>query len=291
MERSTAQLHRFLQREQPESEGELEALLDGLIGGVGPDAPPATPLEEAQDLMYEAWGARGRRRVDLALRALKISEDCADAYVLLAEETARSVEERMLLFLEGVRAGERGLGPEGFEERVGGFWGLVETRPYMRARAGLGACLWSLGERGEAIAHFQDMLRLNPGDNQGLRSSLANWLLEEGRDAELAELLEAYADDVGADMAYPRALHRFRREGPSKAAEEALAEALEYNPFVPDYLLGRRRLPKRQPEFLGMGDAREAAAYVANSGALWRATEGALEWLAAQWEGGAGPGG
>jgi len=47
-----------------------------------------TPLERAQDLMYRAFDSTGEKRVTLARKALAISEDCADAYVLLAEETA-----------------------------------------------------------------------------------------------------------------------------------------------------------------------------------------------------------
>src|SRR5436309_5198713 len=94
-------------------------------------------LFEAQDLMYEAFDARGARRAALAHQALSISHDCADAYLLLAEETASSLEEARELLEQGVAAGRRALGPEPFEEDVGYFWGILETRPYMRARAAL----------------------------------------------------------------------------------------------------------------------------------------------------------
>jgi Tetratricopeptide repeat len=39
----------------------------------------------------------------------------------------------------------------------------------MRARAGLAATLDALGDVEAAIGHYRDMLRLNPGDNQGIR--------------------------------------------------------------------------------------------------------------------------
>jgi hypothetical protein len=86
-------------------------------------------LFEAQELMYEAFEARGPRCVALALQALVISPNCADAYVLLADETASSNEEARALLEEGVAAGERALGPQPFEEDVGYFWGILETRP------------------------------------------------------------------------------------------------------------------------------------------------------------------
>jgi len=103
-----------------------------------PLEPPNTfeeTLFEAQDLMYEAFDADGPARAALARRALAISPDCADAYLLLAEETASTAEEARALLEQGVAAGERALGPEPFEQDVGSFWASFETRPYMRVRA------------------------------------------------------------------------------------------------------------------------------------------------------------
>jgi len=88
--------------------------------------------------MYEAWDASGAQRVKLARKALEISPDCADAYVLLAEETAENLAEKRELYEQGVAAGERALGERMFKEEAGSFWGILQTRPYMRARAGPG---------------------------------------------------------------------------------------------------------------------------------------------------------
>ncbi|MEW5995961.1 MAG: hypothetical protein AB1744_16415, partial [Candidatus Zixiibacteriota bacterium] len=146
-----------------------------------------TPVDQAQDIMYQAWdAAEPKRRVKLACKALEISEDCADAYVLLAEETATSLPEAIDLYRKGVEAGERAIGREMFEEGIGHFWGILKTRPYMRARCGLAQCLWGTGQQMEAIEHYQEMLRLNPNDNQGIRYLLAACLLELDRDDDLA---------------------------------------------------------------------------------------------------------
>jgi hypothetical protein len=49
---------------------------------------------KAQDVIYDAWErTSSRSRIALARKALGISPLCADAYVLLAEEAARSLEE------------------------------------------------------------------------------------------------------------------------------------------------------------------------------------------------------
>ena len=74
-----------------------------------------------------------QRRVERARQALALWPDCADAYVLLAEN-ARSRKQALRLYEQGMAAGERSLGPAVFREEAGHFWGLLETRPYLRAR-------------------------------------------------------------------------------------------------------------------------------------------------------------
>lgn len=253
----------------------MEGILAGLGGGFGGSA-----LAEAQDLVYKAWEERNpARRIILAHEALAKSPDCADAYVLLAEEEADTLGRALELYQQGVAAGERALGQDHFVENEGHFWGLLETRPYMRARAGLAECLWQLGRNEEALAHYRDMLRLNPDDNQGIRYTLLNLLLSLNRDAEANALLIQYEEDVMAEWLYTRALLAFRKEGASKEAGRALQAALKQNPYVPAYLSGRKRLPPRTPDYIGWGDENEAVAYASAYLPHWRRTQGALAWL------------
>ena len=284
MERVTQDLGRLLTEREFGSIEEANAFLENMLregGGKLPSAPaPTTPLERAQDLIYEAFETESsRKRVQLAKKALKVSPDCADAYVLLAEEDAGSLEEARELYQKGVEAGERALGRETFEEEAGHFWGILETRPYMRARQGLAVCLWELGERQKAIDHYREMLDLNPGDNQGIRYELAGWLLDEELDEELGELLERYEDDASALWVYTRALWAFCKEGDTEKATAALKEATETNPYVPLYLLGHKSLPSALPELIGFGDESEAVAYFARALSGWLRTPQALEWL------------
>jgi hypothetical protein len=48
-------------------------------------------------------------------------------------------------------------------------WGLIDNRPFLRCMHGYGLCLWRLGRFDEAEHIFQQMLWLNPSDNQGVR--------------------------------------------------------------------------------------------------------------------------
>jgi tetratricopeptide (TPR) repeat protein len=285
MERMMARMGRIMAEQQFESIDEAQAFMNQYLaegGGSLDDAPaPTTPLERAQELIYDAFETDDpQRRVDLAEQALEITEDCADAYVILAEETAEDAQEARELYEAGTRAGERALGEETFTEEAGNFWGILETRPYMRAREGLASSLWVLGERKQAFSHYRRILELNPNDNQGVRYELAGCLQEEGLDEELGELLEQYEDEASAYWLYTRALWRFRMEGGSERATTELKEATATNPYVPLYLLGRKNfLAQGLPELIGLGDESEAVSYFARALSEWLRTPGAVEWL------------
>jgi tetratricopeptide (TPR) repeat protein len=236
-------------------------------------------LFEAQDLMFDAFEAGGAQRAALAREALEISPDCADAYLLLAEETATSDADALALLEQAVAAAERALGPEPFVEDVGSFWGIIETRPYMRAREALATSLWALGRCDEAVEHRAELLRLNPTDNQGVRDSQVVCLLALERYEELDALFTAYELDDAAVILYTKALAAFRREGPSAAAGRALAEARAANPHVPAFLTGRKRVPERLPDVFLIGAEDEAADYAVHAGWLWEDVPGAVAWL------------
>lgn len=261
----------------------MEAVMRGKLREMGAaEGTRDADVERAQELMDRAFASDNpAKRITLAHDALVISENCADAYVLLAEEEADTVSRALELYQQGVAAGERALGDQ-FEEYVGHFWGVLETRPYMRARLGLANMLNRMNRRDEALAHYREMLRLNPNDNQGIRDIILELLLQLQRDDEARELLTQYKDDWTAVWLYSRALLLFRQKGASAHANKALADALAENPFAPDYLTERKRIPNRLPEMVGWGEESEAIAYAADHLNHWRVTPGAGEWLVAQ---------
>lgn len=237
-------------------------------------------IERAQDVIYDAWErTTARSRIALARKALGITPLCADAYNLLAEE-ARSVEEARDLYARGVEAGELALGRKGFKEYAGHFWGFLETRPYMRARAGLAGALLKLGDEDAAIGHYRDMLKLNPGDNQGIRYVLAAWLLRRGDEAALKELLAAYQDEGSAHWLYTRALLAFR-EGRASEDEvvRLVTDAWSANEHAPGILAGTASPVISDDDYITVGGADEATEYVAECGPAWHSTPGAVEWL------------
>jgi tetratricopeptide (TPR) repeat protein len=237
------------------------------------------PLERAQELIYDAWESSPARAVKLARQALEFSPDCADAYVLLANLEAATIRERIELLRQGVAAGRRALGKRFFRENEGHFWLEFDSRPFMRAVVSLAILCWEIGQADEAIELWREMLRLNPNDNQGVRYLLLSCLLELHRDEEAKDLLTCYAEDDSAEWCYGEALLAFRTGGDSPSSRRKLCAAQQQNPHVPQYLLGVKKIPKRQPDYISPGDEREAIAYAARNRAGWAKTPGALEWL------------
>jgi tetratricopeptide (TPR) repeat protein len=240
-------------------------------------------LDKAQELMYQAWEETNpAKRIALAHDALVLSPNCADAYVLLAEEEADTVTRALEYYQQGVEAGARALGPKAFKRNTGHFWSVLETRPYMRAREGLANMLWRLNRKEDALGHYRELLHLNPNDNQGIRYVLVDLLLQMEHYDEVEPLLKKYREDWSAVWLYTRALFAFRKSGRGARANKVLAEAFEENPSVPAYLTGEKRVPNVMPEYMGMGDESEAMHYASDHLNYWRRVPGAVEWLAEQ---------
>ncbi len=233
----------------------------------------------AQLIAFDALEAAGAERLKLAGKALETSPVCVDAWGILATEAPEGTAFALDLWRQAVAAGEVALGPWRMAEYRGEFWGLVETRPYMRARLGLAMELRRQDQHAESIDTLRGSLALNPNDNQGIRYILLDWLLEAGANAEAAALHAAYGEDGSAAWDYAATLLAFRDSGDGPAAAKALQAALANNPHVPELLLGRVAPPAQEPEYYSPGDKSEAVVYLETAAAGWRGTPGALDWL------------
>lgn len=280
-ERVLRELERFLARGQFEdAEDANRAVAAEFMGRPMDDIPSTamTPLERAQDLCYRAFDARGRLQLKLARQALALSPDCADAYVILAERS-QDPDETARFYEQGIAAGERALGTARFAKGGIPFWGDVSTRGFMRALMGLAQCRHAQNRLMDAIEIYRRMLELNPNDNQGARWLLVGLFLETGDDAGAADLLERFAEDDMATVAYSRALLAFRKGGDCPASRKALRNAMRANPHVPGLLIESLPAPAALPSSFSFGGEDEAAICSHEIAAGWTKTEGALAWL------------
>ncbi|GEM_PF-1039146 len=209
----------------------------------------------------------------------KIGGPSDDLDELVEDALAQRSPKKTLEMLESVlKLGEQQLAAE-FRDHVGMFWILAETRPYMRARLALVNFLIAQGQHEDAIGHMQEMLRLNPCDNQGVRWLLLEWYCNMNWMDKAWPLLDEYKDEVTPFIALTRVCLEFQKYGPSEALASRLQNQLEQNPYIAAKLLDQDSVSPYAIESFEEGDEDEADAYCQCFRALWKSTPEALPWL------------
>lgn len=230
------------------------------------------------ELLYQAYDLPISEGKKLIKKALVLDSENVDAYNYLADIEADTYK-ALDLYKKAMEIGEKTLGKEAFINYEGIFWGVSKTRPFMRAKAGVADCLHAIGKIDEAIKQYQEMLKLNPNDNQGVRNLLSTFLLIEKRYNEYEQLFEEYKENSTAVWVFNYALYKYAKEGKNDSSEKALIKANKTNGFVIDYMLGLKKMPKKLPALVGYGNEDEAITCVNDSKELWEKTNGALDWL------------
>jgi tetratricopeptide (TPR) repeat protein len=238
---------------------------------------------DAQELVYDAWETPDPEEAfKLFEQALELDRNNVDAWLGLMSSISLSQEERISVLQKFVAMGEKNLGKKAFKTDKGHFWGLLETRPYMRARGSLAQELMEAGRLEESVAEHEGMLDLNPGDNQGMRYGLMALYLALYRLDDARKLFEQYDErHYSAMFGWASVLERFLSDDLS-AAEKALQEVCERNPHAKAYFLGNKKLPKQMPGSYSMGSAEEAIIAYDILKVAWKKHPKAKRWLKAQ---------
>ncbi len=184
------------------------------------------------------------------------------------------------LWEQAVRIGRKGF-PQGFEAGLDRLeWGWLGNRPFLRSLQGLALARYEDGKLEEALDLFQELLSLNPNDNQGVRAMVVQALFELGRFEDALKITEQYIDDAMPETLYGRALALFKL-GRKREATATLKKAVKYLPLVAKELLKtRHHLPKTaSPDVVTLGGTDEAYYYWEHSGHFWEEDHKALEWL------------
>ncbi|WP_209124165.1 lipopolysaccharide assembly protein LapB [Alkalihalobacillus sp. BA299] len=206
LENELSKVTQLLQEKDFDSIEEVNEFLNNhLKGGSTPPRKNSSNKEQAQDLLYEAFEATGMKRKKLAEKALTLYPNSPDANNILAEFEEDPEE----LLVMGMRAGEQELGKKYFKENKGYFWGLIETRPYMRVKFNYASFLQDVGREEGAIFHYKELIELNPSDNQGVRFELFVAYVEEEMLEEAKGLLEEYNESHTTRDNFNRVLSNF----------------------------------------------------------------------------------
>jgi len=120
------------------------------------------------------------------------------------------------------------------------WWLNLSTRPYMRARQGLGILYQMLGRYDEAIKEFKELLLRNPNDYQGVRYIIAPAYLLKGDIEGAIREFEWYQKHYGEDQPLPDfSLNWALALVPAGRYEETAAKirsTIFFNPYLNPYL-------------------------------------------------------
>ena len=276
-------LNRLLNSQDFKSEDEIRKFMDGLMNKKIPELPVdnLSNKEKAQDLVFDAYEASPKKAKAKIEQALKLDPDCIEAYEFLGSRET-NVRLKAGYFEKGIVIGRRIFGGDYLKEHKGYFWGFTETRPFMRCMEAYSWCLHYEGRLSESVAVLEEMIELNPNDNQGVRDQLMTYLIELGDDSKFQRYNKKYHDDDTTFMLYNRALFSFKTGGDSPISQKLIAKAIKGNKHVPGLLLAKTPVMTFGDSFI-MGDESEAEYYVYFAYTVWRKVDGAIDWLWSQY--------
>lgn len=160
---------------------------------------------------------------------LKRDPDDLDAAVFVAQEEAKDDLDLLKKTASILKKGNKIMEREGyFEDCAGAFWGVWETRPYMRARYFYMMALLACGMFTAAVDECKAMLALCEGDNLGVRYDLMH-LYAYFEDLDNALALKEEYDENTAGILLPLAVLYFKRND-LKTAEKYLRQIAAANP-------------------------------------------------------------
>ncbi|WP_342878794.1 UPF0149 family protein [Pseudoalteromonas sp. AS71] len=165
------------------------------------------------------------------------------------------------------------------KDNTGHFWGLHETRPYMMLRAHRAKIHALHGYTQKAQSELEELLKLNPNDNQANRFLLMNCLIINKQWEKLEALLTGF-DFQELHATASRALSAFVMHGDSKPANEYKKMLQEQNKHFTKILTGQEKLKEQQPPYFSPGSKEEVGVYLDSLGKqAWIAVPASLFWL------------
>jgi len=252
----------------------MERLRDGAV---------KRKARKAQEIVYDSWeAADSDEERALLAQAVELDPRNVEAWLGLMRFEPLERKEEIAFLRRLVALGEKNLGKKVFREGKGIFWGLLETRPYMRARARLAFCLMQAGQMEDSVAEHEGMLELCPNDNLGVRYGLmALYLALNNLDGANRLFREYDEREHCAMFAWAYVLERYLA-GDTGGATQALAAARKQNAHAEAYVLGLRRLPKKMPGSYNLGSKEEAVIAGEIIKPAWKKHPEAQVWLIGQ---------
>lgn len=163
--------------------------------------------------------AKAEKYIKKALELEPDNMDAVSASLDLIEDD--STWEYYQKLSEAVKNGAKLMEKKGFmdEDSIGKYWGILETRPYMRLLNRYAEFMAEAGMMSLAAREYEEMIRLSENDNLGVRYSLMHVYAFLEQEEPALELHKRYDGYEETQMLLPLSVLYFKRGDFDKAED------------------------------------------------------------------------
>ena len=207
------------------TEDDIKLLMDEFIAQYNSNSQAYLTEETAKDsddyleLAYNADNLKDAQKY--AKKALQLDPYNFDAEMVIIDIKSKNSTNLLKNYALAVQKATNVMKKEGYfeDEYIGIFWGVVETRPYMRLRGRYVMELLKCGMIGQARKECEEMLCLCEGDNMGMRYVLMHiYAYFEDEDSAI-KLLKKYDSYYETEMLLPLSILYYKKSDYSKALQ------------------------------------------------------------------------
>lgn len=236
-------------------------------------------LKEANKIVKRALKEKNyNKKVKIAKEALRKSDKCAEAYIILSNDKALKNEEKIELLNKAASFTEEIIGKENITKLKSKDLNLDIVKAYIKVKYEVAKLLWNNNERDKAIGELKLILKIDEKDELVVRGTLLTWLIIEDKDEEALELISKYSSDNLIDIRFSKVLLLFKSNN-LQDAERALRIANAYNENVINYIIKLNRLPKDINEIKGNSKEEVAIRYYEKSKEAWDTINGVVDFI------------
>lgn len=257
-------INEFLANIDTKDEDELNEKLQEFIKkyNAGEIEYENTILDDAYELLEKAKDAKSKTQaIKYAKEAYDTCPDCFDA-ILFQVHLEDNPLKRWKLLEEGLEFEKDRLEDEGYfkKDNIGHFYGIFETRPYVRGLYAKADYLILDGKVKQARDICKEILRLNQNDNMGSRYLLMAIYAYFEEENDMLKLYKKYPEEA-LEMLFPLFILYYKL-GNDKKAEEYLNRINKANPHFIKFFKGTMKenadIPYRH---YAKGDSSEVIMY------------------------------
>lgn len=228
------QMHKELEGKNIESDEQLDEEIQKFISKLneGEIDFEETPEMESDDLLFEAYDAPTEKQaIKIAEQALEIYPDNIDAENLITSFEIDSIK-KLEKYEKTLERARKKLEKEDYfdEENIGSFYGILETRPFMRTKHSYMLTLMELGRYTEAMKQGEELIELCENDNLGIRYLLVTIYILLEKFGECEKLYNKYREN-SASMIFPMAIMYYKK-GDYKKSKEMLKLVRKSNKYL-----------------------------------------------------------